>query len=74
MFDKVKPILIKHPKQLDLSLSNKKILSSLREEYAKLHNRWPWKPYFWMQDIDIIYVMCSWSVSLHVQKPESDVK
>ncbi|KAK1830520.1 hypothetical protein QBC39DRAFT_353769 [Podospora conica] len=57
MFDKGKPILIKTERQVNLRWSNQDLISHLRSQYQALHFGWLFKPYTWILDIGMVYVL-----------------
>ncbi|RYP42969.1 hypothetical protein DL768_010163 [Monosporascus sp. mg162] len=57
MFDRGKPILIRDKQYVGLKWSNKTFITHLRQQYRALHDRWIMKPYNWVQDIGMIYVL-----------------
>ncbi|KAK3361883.1 hypothetical protein B0T24DRAFT_640294 [Lasiosphaeria ovina] len=57
MFDRGKPVLIKDERKVGLNWSNQKLLAHLQAQYRALHYGWILKPYTWVQDIGMIYVL-----------------
>ncbi|KAK3349280.1 hypothetical protein B0T25DRAFT_238234 [Lasiosphaeria hispida] len=56
-FDRGRPILITKPKHVDLGWSNKRLLGHLQKQYSTLHYGWLLKPYSWVLDVGMIYVL-----------------
>ncbi|KAK4159000.1 hypothetical protein QBC43DRAFT_294497 [Cladorrhinum sp. PSN259] len=67
MFDRGKPVVTEDARTINLNWSNHKLLAHLRSQYRALHYGWIFKPYTWVLDIGMVYVLV-WVFDEHTRR------